>query len=243
MRRVIQWLNDSSYTSPLSPACEMCAKGSKMVVLITGLCPANCFYCPLSERKKGKDKIFADEWELENEQDTDKLIREAHSINAKGAGITGGDPLLVWKRVHTYITLLKQTFGNTFHIHLYTSALKNAGHLTDLVAAGLDEVRFQPMPHTWNQMERNPLRKVIKTMVKSPADVAIEIPVIPKKEKDILSLISWADNQNVQWINLNELEFSERNSDAFRTRGFLVKNDVSAVPLIKPGSRSLPSGR
>lgn len=229
MRQITPWLRESDYIAPLSPACRMCAKGAKMVLLVTGKCSAGCFYCPLSFKKAGTDRIFADEWELENEQDTDKLIREAHSIDAKGAGITGGDPLLVWKRVHTYITLLKQTFGEKFHIHLYTSALKNAEHLTDLVSAGLDEVRFHPMQHMWNQMDRSPLRKVIKTMVKSPVDVAMEIPVIPKKEKDILSLISWAENQGVQWINLNELEFSERNSDAFRTRNYIVKNDVSAA--------------
>ena len=117
-----------------------------MVVLVTGLCSTKCFYCPISFKKGGTDRIFADEWELDNERDTEKLIREAENIDATGAGITGGDPLLVWQRVKTYITLLKETFGEKFHIHLYTSALKNADHLSDLVAAGLDEVRFHPLP-------------------------------------------------------------------------------------------------
>ena len=64
MGKITKWLNDSSYAEPLSPACKMCADGSKMVVLITGLCPAKCFYCPLSSEKTGRDRIFADEWEL-----------------------------------------------------------------------------------------------------------------------------------------------------------------------------------
>lgn len=207
----------------------MCAKGSKMVVLITGKCSMKCYYCPLSFKKGGTDRIFADEWELKNERDTTKLIREAEYIDAKGAGITGGDPLMVWKRVQTYITLLKQTFGEKFHIHLYTSGLKNSWHLTDLIAAGLDEVRFHPMAHTWNAMNDSPLKNIIKTLVKTPADVAIEIPVIPHREKEILSLISWADEIGIQWINLNELEFSERNTQAFTTRKYQVKNEISAA--------------
>ena len=99
MKNITLWRNDSIYIAPLSPACVMCAKGSKMVVLVTGLCSTKCFYCPLSFKKGGTDRIFADEWELENEQDTNKLIREAENIEATGAGITGGDPLIVWKRV------------------------------------------------------------------------------------------------------------------------------------------------
>jgi pyruvate formate-lyase activating enzyme-like uncharacterized protein len=229
MKKITPWLHDSAFLAPLSPACRMCATGSKMVVLVTGLCSTNCFYCPLSFKKGGTDRIFADEWELKHERDTNTLIREAEYIDAAGAGITGGDPLLVWQRVKTYVRLFKKTFGESFHIHLYTSGLNNAEHLSDLVAAGLDEVRFHPLPNTWDAMERSPIKKTIAHMVDSPVDVAIEIPVLPKKEKEIFSLISWADQHGVRWVNLNELEFSERNCGAFLRRGYLVKNDISAA--------------
>jgi pyruvate formate-lyase activating enzyme-like uncharacterized protein len=229
MKKITPWLHDSTYIAPLSPACRMCAKGEKMVVLVTGLCSTKCFYCPLSFKKGGTDRIFADEWELDNERDTEKLVREAEYIDAAGAGITGGDPLVVWQRVKTYITLLKRTFGESFHIHLYTSALKNADHLHDLVTAGLDEIRFHPFPHTWSNMDASPIKKTIGQMTDSSADVAIEIPVLPKKDKEIFSLISWADQQGLQWVNLNELEFSERNCDDFLSRGYHVKNSISAA--------------
>jgi len=225
MKKVVQWLNDSIYTAPLSPACKMCAQGSKMVVLITGLCPSNCFYCPLSERKIGKDKIFADEWELENEEDTDKLIKEAELIKATGAGITGGDPLVVWKRTKKYIEILKNNFGSKFHIHLYTSGLKNIEYVDDLVSAGLDEIRFHPPPTDWKNMGKSPLKDISRNDV----DVAIEIPVIPGMEKDIFSLILWANEADIKWINLNELEFSETNADKLKEMGFTVKDDISAA--------------
>jgi pyruvate formate-lyase activating enzyme-like uncharacterized protein len=131
--------------------------------------------------------------------------------------------------VQSYITLLKEVFGESFNIHLYTSALKNADHLQDLVAAGLDEVRFHPLPNTWGKMDTSPIKKAVRSMADSSADVAIEIPTLPEMKKEILSLISWADEQGAQWVNLNELEFSERNCDAFRRHGYLVKNEISAA--------------
>jgi len=229
MKKISPWLHDSAYIAPLSPACRMCAKGEKMVVLVTGLCATKCFYCPISFKKGGTDRIFADEWELDNERDTEKLICEAENIDATGAGITGGDPLFVWQRVKTYIVLLKKTFGESFHIHLYTSALKNADHLSDLVAAGLDEVRFHPLPRTWENMDASPIKKTIQHMIDSSIDVAIEIPVLPKKEKEIFSLVSWANRQSIRWVNLNELEFSERNCNAFLSQDYRVKNAISAA--------------
>ena len=90
MKKIVNWFNESKYISPLSPACKMCAEGAKLVVLITGICSAKCFYCPLSAKKKGKDRIFANEWELKNEKDVKKLIKEAELIEAKGAVFTGG---------------------------------------------------------------------------------------------------------------------------------------------------------
>ena len=229
MKRIISWLNESSYISPLSLGCRMCAQGSKMVVLVTGICPASCFYCPLSLKKQGKDRIFADEWELKDEDDTNKLIQEAEYIRASGAGITGGDPLLVWKRTRKYITLLKDTFGKEFHIHLYTSGIKNEEHIGKLVSVGLDEIRFHPLPKHWGNMKISSVFNGVKNALDSGVDVAVEIPVIPRMERQIFSLIKWSDAVGVKWVNLNELEFSETNAENLINKGFTVKDDISAA--------------
>lgn len=223
------WLNESFYTEPLSPGCKMCAEGSKLVLLVTGLCSAKCFYCPLSEKKRGKDVIYADEWKLENEEDTDKILKEAEYIKAKGAGMTGGDPLTVWKRTEKYIQLLKENFGEKFHIHLYTSGNINAGHIPDLVSTGLDEIRFHPNPSNWGYMENSASSKPILNTIELDVDTAIEIPSIPDKKNDAISLIKWADSIGVKWINLNELEFSETNAEQLTKKGYTVKDDISAA--------------
>ncbi len=231
MREITQWLNESTYIAPISPACEMCANGSKLVVLITGLCPAKCFYCPLSFEKGGKDRIFADEWELDNENDIAKLINEAKYIDATGAGITGGDPLVVWKRTKNYISLLKDTFGADFHIHLYTSGVKNGKHIYDLVSAGLDEIRFHPAPKHWSDMNKSPITHAIKIALETSADVAIEIPSMPGMDQEMFSLVKWANDMGINWINLNELEYSERNADNLNCRDYSVKDDISAAVI------------
>lgn len=179
--------------------------------------------------KRGKDRIFANEWELKDENDTDILIKEAKLIEATGAGITGGDPLIVWKRTKNYVLLLKDEFESDFNIHLYTSGIVNAEHIEDIVTAGLDEIRFHPLPNDWNKMEKSASSSSIKKALKTDADVAIEIPAIPGKEKEIFSLIKWADKEEIKWINLNELEFSETNAKELIDRRFKVKDDISAA--------------
>jgi len=229
MKKIISWLNDSTYIEPLSQACKMCAAGSKMVILVTGLCSTNCFYCPLSARKIGKDRIFANEWELDNEKDVDKLLKEAEYIDANGAGITGGDPLLVWKRAKKFISILKNNFGSNFHIHMYTSGFKNSKYIDELISAGLDEIRFHPTIKYWNMMNESPIIPAIKNVLKTKVDVAIEIPVIPNMKKEIISLINWSNDIGINYINLNELEFSETNVNMLNKRDFTVKNSISAA--------------
>jgi hypothetical protein len=107
--------------------------------------------------------------------------------------------------------------------------LKNADHLTDLIAAGLDEVRFHPQPEYWNNMNKSPLQDAIKQILNTSADVAIEIPSIPSKEMEMLSLVEWANNLKLSWINLNELEYSERNCESLDKKGYVVKDEISAA--------------
>jgi hypothetical protein len=228
MKKIIKWLSSSMYVPPLSPGCKLCARGEKLVLLVTGKCNAKCFYCPLSFKKQGKDRIFANEWELDNEDDIDKILTEAQLIGAKGAGITGGDPLIVLDRTCRYISLLKNEFGENFHIHLYTANIKNFEEIEKLASAGLDELRIHPVPHLWKDMKRSNLSKKIHYLKNENIDVAIEIPVLPDREKDILSLIKWADSNNVDWVNLNELEYSESNCEKLDERGYSLKDEASA---------------
>src|SRR3972149_2170317 len=122
--------------------CRLCVKGRKSVILITGICPRKCFYCPLSDQKYQKDVIYANERKVTS---TKELIDEVAVSKSFGAGITGGDPLSVMDRTVETIKALKGKFGRAFHIHLYTSlVLATEKNLKRLHDAGLDEIRFHP---------------------------------------------------------------------------------------------------
>lgn len=202
----------------LPKGCRYCVQGEKLVLFITGLCPNKCFFCPISEQKCGKDVIYANEWKIASEKD---LIQEARLTKAKGAGITGGDPLVKLDRTIKYIKLLKKKFGKSFHIHLYTPLnLVNETRLKKLHKAGLDEIRFHPMLDKPEEWKRIILAK------KFNWDVGVEIPVVPGKKKQTVELIDYIKDK-VDFLNLNELEISDTNANKLRQKGFKQKSKLS----------------
>jgi len=207
------------YNGALPKGCELCRLGSKLVVFITGECDDNCFYCPISNERFGKDYMFS------NEIKVDKLIEfiyEAYRMNALGAGITGGDPILKLDRVTRLIRLLKEEFGEKFHIHLYTTG-RYVTHevLKALEWAGLDEIRFHPIKEEY--------LVAIEKALKYSFDVGIEIPAIPNEEERIIKLVEWAKLKGVKFVNLNELEITERNLQNMIVRGFRVSHGLTGA--------------
>lgn len=208
----------------LPTGCILCEKGAKLVLLVTGQCSCSCFYCPLSLEKQGRDVIFADELAVTEDND---IIFEAESISAEGTGITGGDPLLNIDRTVGYIRLLKEHFGDEHHIHLYTATpdLKKVKLLAD---AGLDEIRFHPPTEFWDNFDKTRFSDVIRISRENGMDVGLEIPTLPDRYEETMALIKSADELGVQFINLNELEFSESNWQALKEHGYEVKDDISS---------------
>jgi pyruvate formate-lyase activating enzyme-like uncharacterized protein len=221
----------------LPEGCRFCRQGAKMVLLITGLCKSNCYYCPLSHEKMGKDVVYANEGMVFGPVKDDQIharemiVQEARNMNALGTAITGGDPLQVPDRTISLIHLLKNEFGDKHHIHLYTAALFNPALLRDLEGAGLDEIRFHPSQNLWNNMPRSDYGGLIKHALDTEMSVGVEIPVIPGKgmfEKTV-ALLTYLDRTGLEFVNLNELEFSETNATALKKKRFRVKNDVSSA--------------
>ena len=207
------------YNRFLPKGCELCRLGGKLVVFITGECGDSCYYCPVSLERFGKDVMYANEIPVSSLFD---YIYEAYRMNALGAGITGGDPILVIDRVVKLIRLLKDEFGSNFHVHLYTSGRYVTNDvLRELESAGLDEIRFHPVKEEY-------LRAVEKAL-KFSFDVGLEVPVIPGEEGYLEKLIKWAIEKGVKFINLNELEVTERNFQALNARGFRIGHGLAGV--------------
>jgi uncharacterized protein len=212
-----------SYNVGLLPkGCQMCVKGEKLVLFVTGVCPRKCFFCPVSDDKYGRDVIYANERRVFTSED---LIKEAELMDAKGMGITGGDPLAKLERTTRFIKKLKQKFGNEFHIHLYTSLnLVNDDNLQKLYMAGLDEIRFHP------DLDSDNFWKKLNLATKFPWDLGIEIPLMPNKEKEIKKLVDFIQGK-VQFLNMNELEVADNSQSKLLEMGFETKAQFSYAVL------------
>lgn len=205
-------------TNELPVGCQYCVKGEKLVLFVTGICPRTCYFCPISDLKYGNDVIYANERKVEKAED---VIVEAELMQAKGAGITGGDPLSKIDRTVEFIQKLKNKFGKEFHIHLYTSLnLVSEKNLERLFLAGLDEIRFHPDLETKNLWSR------IAIAQKYSWHIGIEVPLIPTKKQELKDLLDFVHDK-VRFINFNELERADNHMSKLGEMGFSTTGKFS----------------
>jgi pyruvate formate-lyase activating enzyme-like uncharacterized protein len=227
MKKIKELPDSSAYFGLLPEGCKSCGPGKKMVLLITGKCPRKCFYCPLSAAKRGKKVIYANELKV---NDLSEIVSEAEAISAEGTGITGGDPMLVPAATLSAIRLLKSTFGEGHHIHLYTTGLFDLDYIPKLVDVGLDELRFHPPLTTWDRVNEK-FERILEHSLSTELSVGCELPVLPGYEDQIIIFAKYLDRKGVEFLNLNELELSETNLENCEARGYIEKSSVSNAVL------------
>ncbi|HIQ11031.1 MAG TPA: radical SAM protein [Pyrodictium sp.] len=225
MRRVELVDGFYAYTGRLPRGCELCFRGTKLVIFVTGRCSETCFYCPIAPERFSRDVIFADE---EKVYKLDDILLEAESIGAEGASFTGGEPLLALHRVAELASVLKDVFGDDFHIHLYTSCRQLTRHtLRTLEAIGIDEVRFHPtdekllihalkLAEFWSNEELE-------------FSLGFELPVLPNRIDHLKRLLTTLDKIGVDFVNLNELEWAYHNLQRYVERGYIVDRTKPVV--------------
>ena len=202
--------------------CIQCQMGSKLVLFITGHCHWMCDYCPLSENRREIDWMFANERRVEI-GDWDSVIEEARAMKATGAGITGGDPVMARERVLEACKILKNEFGEDFHLHMYTSIPFKAEWAKDFAEAGLDEIRFHFL-----DLESEKYTETMAACVESGMLTGVEIPCEPDKENELMQLLETMRDMPVQFLNLNELEITVGNHDNMELRGFNLSDEITA---------------
>ena len=202
--------------------CIQCQMGSKLVLFITGHCHWMCDYCPLSENRREIDWMFANERRVEI-GDWDAVIEEARAMNATGAGITGGDPVMARERVLEACKILKNEFGDDFHLHMYTSIPFKAEWANDFAEAGLDEIRFHFL-----DLESEKYTETMAACIESGMLTGVEIPCEPDKENELMQLLETMRDMPVQFLNLNELEITVGNHDNMELRGFNLSDEITA---------------
>jgi pyruvate formate-lyase activating enzyme-like uncharacterized protein len=210
----------SSYRGSLAKGCEECKEGRKMVLFVSGLCRFRCFYCPVSPNRNQRDVTYANERLIHSDAE---IFEEARAMGATGTGITGGDPLGVIDRTEHYVRLLRGEFGPEHHMHLYTHE-PNPEKLQRLAKAGLDEVRLHIPHYLWGTLSGQgaAYRKVLEDAPSWGLRRGVEIPVLPEKEAELRRLLTTLSDMGVEFVNLNELEYSETNAENLDARGYKV---------------------
>jgi len=199
----------------LSEGCRQCHKGAKMVLFVTGICTRSCWYCPISEERHGKDVVYANDHYVVIDED---IIKEVKLMNALGTGITGGEPLLVIDRVIRFCRLLKSEFGNKHHIHLYTGSAPTEENLKSLQGL-VDEIRLHPPQEIWHEIMESDYIRAIRDAKELGFEVTIEVPSLPGLE-NLIPVLPFLD-----YLNINELEWSETNAEMMRNRGFDLEDN------------------
>jgi uncharacterized protein len=217
----------------IANGCKYCVKGEKLVLFISGVCSRNCYYCSLSEKRKNKDIIYANERVCKSPKEA---IIEAIESNATSAGITGGDPLLYLNRTIKYASALKKRFGKSFHIHIYLPTKLMDDRKIRLLSKYIDEVRFNPEYSTNPTIETmyKDIEKVkLATKYFKKENIGIELPMIPDNKKEFLLFIKTI-SPYIGFANFNEFELSETNYKPITTNyklnpgGYTIKDSIKA---------------
>ena len=197
-------------TGRLAQGCNLCFSGLKAVIFITGVCDESCYYCPIDMSRWGRRVIYVNE---ERASDLEDVVLEVQRQGARGASITGGDPLADLPLVIRVIRALKEVMGSKFHVHLYTPGrYATPEALLSLWRAGLDEIRFHPVrPEYFKAIE-------LATRL-TDMRVGAEIPIAPGLEAWAIDVIKAVERAGGSFVNLNEMEFSDTNYDRLRVRG------------------------
>ena len=208
----------------LSRGCEQCAKGGKLVLFVYGYCDQrDCFYCPLGENRKNVTQVFANEREVERDED---VLAEAERMGALGTSITGGEPQEAMEHTCRYLRLLKDEYGPEHHTHLYTGITGGRQNMRRLSKAGLDEIRFHPPYEQWGDLHGTKWEDVLYVAREEGLTPAFEVPGI-RAEPEFLAFL---DEGAADFCNINEFEMSDGNYRRMREQGYeLREGHMSAV--------------
>lgn len=222
---------DSHCINGIAEGCKFCVRGEKLVLFVSGVCKRNCWYCSLSEKRKNKNVVYANERGCKNVND---IIQEVKDSRATSAGITGGDPLMFLDKTVKFASKLKKKFGKNFHIHIYLPTKFVTSDKLKKLSKCVDEVRFHPEFLINPKTIELDLKKIKSAnLFWKKQNIGIELPMIPDKKKEILDFILMAKDY-VGFVNLNEFELSDTNFEIVTKKyklekgGYVIKGSVEA---------------
>jgi len=199
--RVTSAYNESKIdVTNLSPGCKLCAEGKWSCLFINGVCNAQCFYCPTSQ--KNNDPPMTNTLTF---QRIDDYIEYIKIFDFKGVSISGGEPFLSFDLSLNFIKRLRKVFDNKLYIWLYTNGiLATPEKLEQLKNAGLNEIRFDLSATKYSLEKIKMATQIIDT-------VTVEIPTIPEDFELLKIIIPKIKEIGVKYLNLHQLRLTPFN--------------------------------
>ena len=206
------------YSGELSPGCQTCGEGSWSCLFINGICNGRCFYCPTPQKQKGEP--MTNNLRFPNSRDYLDYISR---FGFRGVSLSGGEPLLTFDRTLNYITKLKQRFGSSIYIWIYSNGiLATADKIAQLSNAGLEEMRFDISAVDYSL-------DGIKLAAGHIPRVTVEIPAIPEDYQRLRDLLPVLAEVGVNHINLHQLRCTPHNLSQFLARGYVFSHGPKVV--------------
>ena len=181
------------YTRHLPPGCKGCLGGKGTNAYVTGACTRECFFC--FNQKPRNDDLVVHGVRLAEPEDAVEIVQR---YALRSVGISGGEPTLRPERLLRLVRALR-TLPVRVRIDLYT----NGDRLTDallaqLKEAGLDALRFNLVAR---EFDTEPLERALRFF----DEVAVEIPVVPDRMRDLQAMVLKLDALGVPFLNIHEL--------------------------------------
>lgn len=199
------------HLGPLSPGCECCGQGTWSCLFINGLCTANCFYCPQDRDMREERGPIAEELPFDHPASFVDYLRR---FGFRGVSFSGGEPLITFDRVITYLAAIRAAFGREMVIWLYTNGdLVDARKLAALRDEGLDEIRFDIAAREYRLEPVALAREYIPI-------VTVEIPAIPEDMAILERSLATLSIIGADHVNLHQLVATEHNYARLRDRGY-----------------------
>lgn len=220
-------------TGPLSPGCISCGQGTWSCIFIGSQCTANCFYCP-QDRKDTRDLPPTESGiSFDNPEDYVDYLKK---FKFRGIGFSGGEPLLKFKELITYIQKIRERLGSEIYIWVYTNGdLVDRQKLLALKNAGMNELRFDISSRNYDLKKISLAARIIDT-------VTVEIPAIPEDYEKVKKCLYRLQKIGVAHLNLHQLHSSPNCYKQFVARGYtflhqpdisILESEMTALRLVK----------
>lgn len=203
----------------ISPACLACQTGVGSATFFNSLqCHRKCFYCFNPNQEEYQQ--FA-----HTKRDSVAELAELAGDGLKFShlALTGGEPLLFPDDAVAFFRTAKEKFP-AVHSRLYTSGDHiNRELLARLQEAGLDEIRFSVRSIDTEQGRRHTYDRIAMAREFIPC-VMVETPVLPGTMEIMKEMLRELERLQIFGINLLEFCYPFHNPEAYRERGYQVKN-------------------